>query len=309
MIRVSVIIPCYNVEDYVADCIQSVLNQTYSNTEIICVENNSTDRTAWIVKEFADKYPGKITFLHENKQGAPAARNRGLSVARGEWIQFLDADDKLLPDKIKNQVHEIENSSDTFDIIISPLTRNLANGKIVHIEIASEVWTGLVTSRAGSTCSNLYKKEALDKINGWDETRVSSQEAWLLFDLLKQGAKVRLFDKDETFVNERSSGSISKTNRSGNWERYLTFRKEIWDYLKEKNLLSPELEKKLKGYIFDSIRMIYREDEARAKDLYTRIVKPVFTPVPSDATSGKYIFLFHLLGFSLTEKLFAIRRS
>jgi glycosyltransferase involved in cell wall biosynthesis len=306
MTLVSIIIPCYNVENYVAECLDSALQQTYTNTEIICVENNSTDNTFSIVKDYAARYLGKITLLQETKQGAPAARNKGLTAAQGEWIQFLDADDRLLPGKIERQVEEIEKSGESFDIIISPLTRVLVSSKIVHIEIAPEVWAGLITSRAGSTCSNLYKKDILTKINGWDETRVSSQEAWLLFALLKNNAKVKLFDKDETIVNERSSGSISKTNRSGNWERYLVFRKEIWDYLKEKGKLTPALEAKLKGYIFDSIRMIYKENPRQACKLFLDVVKPNFFPVPSDATSKKYILIYRLLGFSATEKLFSI---
>lgn len=303
---VSIIIPCYNVENYIAACIESALKQTHPETEIICIDNNSTDKTVETLRSYKAKYPEKIQLLSETKQGAPAARNLGLQAAKGEWIQFLDADDILLPDKIKNQVVAIRSAKENFDVVVAPLTRILISSQIVHINIAKEVWYGLITSRAGSTCSNLYKKEALLKINGWDESRISSQEAWLLFDLLKSGVNVMLFDKDETVVNERASGSISNTNRSGNWERYLVFRKEIWDYLKQEGKLTLELENKLKGYIFDSIRMIYRENQKKSQELYNNYVKTSFFPVPSDATSRKYIYILKFLGFNRTEKLFTV---
>jgi glycosyltransferase involved in cell wall biosynthesis len=306
MILVSIVIPCFNVENYLVECLESVLHQSYQNTEIICIENNSSDKTPLILKEYAGKYPTRITLLTELKQGAPAARNKGLALAKGEWIQFLDADDKLLPEKIKNQVAEIENIQNSADVLISPLTRVFPSSEVIHIGISDEIWTGIVTSRAGSTCSNLYKKELLVKIKGWDETRESSQEAWLLFTLLKNGASVHFFNKDETVVNARSTGSISNTNRQENWQRYLFFRKEIWDYLKSKDQLSPQLETKLKGYIFDSVRMIYKTDKRRATELFNTLIKFNFTPVVSDATSALYIFLFKLMGFSLTEKLFSI---
>lgn len=306
MILISIIIPCYNVEHYITECIESVLTQTYKEIELICVDNNSTDNTFNILFDYEKKYSDKIIITKELKKGAPAARNKGLSLAKGEWIQFLDADDRLLSDKIKDQIKEIQSFKGPIDILISPLTRILTSSKIVHIEIAKEIWMGLITSRAGSTCSNLYRKEFLNKIAGWDETRKSSQEAWLLFTLLKNGAYIHFFNKDETIVNERSEGSISKTNRGENWYRYLIFRKEVWDYLKKEKKLSSQLELKIKGYIFDSIRMIYKTDPIQAKKLFKDIVIPNFTPVYSDATSYIYIYFFRILGFSTTEKLFSV---
>ena len=100
---VSVVIPCYNVETYIEECLESVLKQTYSEIEIICIENNSEDRTLEKLIQFKDRFPDKIIVDHETKKGAAAARNKGLSLVRGNWIQFLDADDLLMPNKIEHQ--------------------------------------------------------------------------------------------------------------------------------------------------------------------------------------------------------------
>ena len=104
---VSVIIPCFNVEDYISECIESVVSQSYHELEIICIDNNSTDYTWSLLLDLKNKYP-KIVVAQEMKKGANAARNKGLSVANGDWIQFLDADDLISESKIKHQLNLIQ---------------------------------------------------------------------------------------------------------------------------------------------------------------------------------------------------------
>jgi len=98
--RVSVIIPAYNGDRYLNEAIDSVLNQTYSNTEIIVVDDGSTDRTQQQLRS----YGARIRSVYQNNQGVAAARNHGLQLAQGELIAFLDQDDVLLPHKLALQV-------------------------------------------------------------------------------------------------------------------------------------------------------------------------------------------------------------
>jgi glycosyltransferase involved in cell wall biosynthesis len=98
--RVSVIIPAYNCAEYIAETIESVLNQTYSDYEIIVVDDGSTDATREIVQAYGDR----LQYIYQKNQGAAAARNRGTRLARGELIAFLDGDDLFLPDKLAAQV-------------------------------------------------------------------------------------------------------------------------------------------------------------------------------------------------------------
>lgn len=89
-ILISVIIPVYNAEKYIAQCIENILYQSYKNIEIIIVDDGSTDRTS----EIANQYT-QIKYLHQQKQGVSAARNKGIDAANGEYIHFMDADDLL----------------------------------------------------------------------------------------------------------------------------------------------------------------------------------------------------------------------
>ncbi|HEY9637579.1 MAG TPA: glycosyltransferase family A protein [Coleofasciculaceae cyanobacterium] len=101
MPKVSIITPLYNKITYVVDTIQSVLSQTYSDWEMLIVDNGSTDGSWEKAQAIQDS---RIHFLQSPKQGPGATRNYGLSLAQGEWVQFLDADDLLEPDHLKQQL-------------------------------------------------------------------------------------------------------------------------------------------------------------------------------------------------------------
>lgn len=114
--KISVIIPCYNVEKYLKECLDSVLNQTFKDYEIICIEDCSTDNTKMILKEYA----GKIQIVeNEKNQGLAVSRNIGLSYANGEFIYFLDSDDTISEDCLKILYDRI--SEDKSDIAMSQI--------------------------------------------------------------------------------------------------------------------------------------------------------------------------------------------
>lgn len=98
--RISLIIPVYNVEHYLKECLNSVLDQTYKNLEIICINDGSTDSSLKILENYA-KYDRRVVILNQNNQGQGAARNRGIEISTGEYIFFLDADDYIMPDTIE----------------------------------------------------------------------------------------------------------------------------------------------------------------------------------------------------------------
>jgi glycosyltransferase involved in cell wall biosynthesis len=102
---VSIIIPLYNAEDYIAETIKSAINQTWQNKEIIIVDDGSTDNSLAIAKGFEN---GFVKVFIQKNSGASAARNKGLTQAKGNYIQFLDADDLLSADKIENQVNLLQ---------------------------------------------------------------------------------------------------------------------------------------------------------------------------------------------------------
>ena len=95
MIKFSVIIPVYNVEKYLQECLKSILEQTYNNYEIILVDDGSTDSSGKICDEYAQKYPNIHTY-HQVNQGQSVARNMGVKKAEGEYIWFVDSDDVII---------------------------------------------------------------------------------------------------------------------------------------------------------------------------------------------------------------------
>lgn len=117
---VSVIIPVYNMENFINECVDSVISQSYSNVEIILVNDGSTDNSLIICEEISQKNQNVILISQEN-QGVSAARNAGMDVSKGDFIVFLDADDTLPPDAITQLMDAaIKNKSDMAIGKISP---------------------------------------------------------------------------------------------------------------------------------------------------------------------------------------------
>lgn len=95
--KVSVIIPAYNVEEYIGQCLESILNQTYKDFEVVIVDDGSNDRTVEIIEQYQNKN-SNISLLRQKNSGQSIARNKGLSVAKGEYIVYIDSDDWLASD-------------------------------------------------------------------------------------------------------------------------------------------------------------------------------------------------------------------
>ena len=94
---ISIIVPIYNVEKYIADCLDSIVNQTYKDIEIICVNDCTMDNSMTIVKEFAENDKRIKIINNEKNRGLGGARNAGLEIANGEYFMFVDSDDMIAP--------------------------------------------------------------------------------------------------------------------------------------------------------------------------------------------------------------------
>lgn len=92
---ISIVIPVYNVENYLARCLDSILAQKYPNIEILCINDGATDSSAEILKAYARKYAPVLRVISQNNQGLSGARNRGIKEAKGEWLLFVDSDDYI----------------------------------------------------------------------------------------------------------------------------------------------------------------------------------------------------------------------
>ncbi len=108
---VSVIVPLYNAEKYIEETMESILNQTYKNIEIVIVDDGSKDQSSSIVKNFKKKYPEQIKYILQENQGVSVARNTGIENANGEYISFLDSDDLWHSTKIEKQMESMHKNN------------------------------------------------------------------------------------------------------------------------------------------------------------------------------------------------------
>ncbi|WDE98200.1 glycosyltransferase [Lentisphaera profundi] len=297
---ISVIIPCFNVEDYIQECLESVYQQTYVNLEVICIDNKSSDTTWAKLQELKNTYPTLI-LEEEIKPGAPAARNKGLALAKGEWIQFLDADDLLLQDKLTHQMSLIKTET---NMIVATSFRRNTNGHEKSMSINRDAWLGLFSTSLGITSANLWKKDLLVEVNGWNDSLKSSQEYNLMFRCLQNDANICFDDKPLTIIRERESGQISQSNPGPKWIRYIELRKNILSYLKENNpVIIKENNTFFQQRLFNAIRTLYPHAPQRAISFHHELIDKKFRPSVDGTNTKNYILMYNILGFRLTEKI------
>ena len=198
---VSILIPCYNAEKWVGDAIRSALAQAYARKEVIVVDDGSSDRSLEVIKSFGDL----ISWETGPNRGANAARNRLLELSRGEWLQYLDADDYLLPTKVEVQIEVARRTG--CDLVVSPC--DSAGG--MQNEPSSYVpWLDFMDWRLGKTTSNLWRKEAILAVGGWRPSLACGQEYELLFRMLKGGARVAYCSHVLAFARSVNPVSVSR---------------------------------------------------------------------------------------------------
>lgn len=128
---VSVIVPVYNVEKYLKRCIDSILNQSYSNLEIILVDDGSTDNSGKIVDEYGN-LDKRIRVIHQKNQGLSAARNTGLEIMHGEYVTFIDSDDYVTNDYVSYLYKLISQTNFSCKMSLCSLMNVYASGKKVN---------------------------------------------------------------------------------------------------------------------------------------------------------------------------------
>ncbi|MGB3294822.1 MAG: glycosyltransferase [Phormidesmis sp.] len=192
--QVSVIIPCFNAEKWLTESIDSCFNQTYRDIEIVVVDDGSTDGSLDIIKGYGDRL---IWHSHPN-QGSNPTRNQGLSMASGDYVLFLDADDYILPERIEKQVGCFERTG--ADVVFSSVRsqKHYPDGRIVlgdpsderYYRPGDDVLESLITSRRlAHNLSPMFTRDILEKVGGWDETVKCSQDRDLLLSVALAKAK------------------------------------------------------------------------------------------------------------------------
>ncbi|MBN7768882.1 glycosyltransferase family 2 protein [Marinobacter daepoensis] len=203
---VTVIVPAYNAEKYIAETLTSICNQTYAPLEIIVVDDGSTDRTAEIIKT---DFPN-VRYVHQVNSGSCAApRNNGLSLASGAYVTFLDADDIMTPDKIKTQVMELE--ANPYAVMTISNYRNFSidkhepdhfstcpriSGELKKANTAYLTLTPegcraiMIDENFTSACSPLYRRKHLIDEKGYDISLRACEDFHLNYRIAMRGTVI-----------------------------------------------------------------------------------------------------------------------
>lgn len=190
MVKVSIIIPVYNGERYVSEAIDSVLNQTYKDFEIIVIDDGSKDDTLNILMRYVEKIKWKT---QENK-GQASAINKGIKMAKGKYIAYLDADDVCLPERFENQVKYLDEHPDV-GLVYADFYQTDENGKIRRT-VKSRPPDNFVLLQEDyigrSTC--MHKRECLDEVGLFDES-ITGDDDWDMWIRISEKFRMGYIDK------------------------------------------------------------------------------------------------------------------
>jgi glycosyltransferase involved in cell wall biosynthesis len=217
---VSILIPAYNAENWITDSIQSAISQTWKRKEIIVLDDGSRDGTAAVAREFASK---EVMVTSTENQGSAAARNRVLSLSQGDYIQWLDADDLLAPDKIERQLAAIH-SADDKQILLSGSWAYFNYRTRYARFVPNSLWNDLspVDWLVRKMSENLHmqtatwltSRELTEAAGPWD-TRLQSDDDGEYFCRVLMASKGTRFVPDAK-VFYRTTPSLSRVSYIGN---------------------------------------------------------------------------------------------
>ena len=243
---VSIIIPVYKVEKYLAQCIESVLSQDYSNIEVILVDDGSPDKCGLICDEFAKK-DSRITVIHKQNEGLSSARNSGIDIAKGKYISFIDSDDYISEKYISTMINEF--SDNNTDLVICSyyyvyshehntdslrLSRQNNHTKEMFsgMDLITNRFTNLRVHYTVST-NKLYKTELFNHTRF--EKGVLHEDEFIYRSIMEQCKQVVVIDEPLYYYRQRTD-SIMSNYSVKNFEYNLIWMSREIDYYKSQKM-------------------------------------------------------------------------
>lgn len=247
--KVSIIIPIYNVERYLERCLDSIISQTYSNIEIICVNDGSTDSSGLILSKYKSK-DNRIIIISTENGGLSRARNIGIKLATGEFFMFIDSDDYIEPNMVEKLVETIKTENSDIvkctnflekqdGIIIKVEDNYIKNKLLTKEEIEKQIIANVINDEILSyVCVLIIRKEALFKTNLFNEKLRILEDKAFFIELILTIKNIYFLDVPlyHYMINEKS---ITKSKKSVTRNIYSLL--EGWSYvngLLEKNKLT-----------------------------------------------------------------------
>ncbi|NJL19684.1 MAG: glycosyltransferase [Leptolyngbyaceae cyanobacterium SM1_3_5] len=310
---VSILIPCYNADRWIAQAIESALNQTYPHKEVIVVDDGSTDRSLEIIKSFGEQ----IRWETGKNQGGNVARNRLLNLSTGEWIQYLDADDYLLPNKIKKQIEFLVQNPDT-EVIYSPhITEELEQQEIIHtppalanLPLPHDLWLLAIQWKLPQTGGLLFNKQALVDINGWREDLKHCQDYDLYVRLLMADKQFAYCSEAGAVYRWWCSGTVTRRKIAEIYRDRLGIQDAIEAHLSSSNQLCSVRQDAINQARFEYARRIYDWDKQWAAQVAASLKQQHPSFLPSEHVAPKtYRLAYQAVGFAGAEYVAQLRRS
>lgn len=212
---VSILIPAYNAERWIADTIRSALQQTWPNKEIIVVDDGSKDRTLWVARRFE---PAGVKVVSKSNEGAAATRNAAYALSRGDFIQWLDADDLLSPNKIEVQLEALGCDRDPRVLLSSPWAYFAYRPKRARFSPTS-LWQDLsptewLLRKLGGnlhmqTATWLTSRVLADAAGPWDTRMLSDDDGEFFCRVLIASKGTRFVPQANVYYRSAASGRLS----------------------------------------------------------------------------------------------------
>ena len=202
---VSIIIPCYNKEKHVKEAVESAINQTYKNVEIVCIDDASTDNSRSVLKELAEKYDNIVLIEENDNIGVCRARNKAIEVASGEYILPLDADDTIEPSYVEKAIN-VFSENPNIDVVYSRVKSLITKKELFKLCSEHHLLYGNFI-----TCSSVFKKSDFQKVGGYDISfdKIGCEDWDLYLKFFENGLK--FYQIDEVLFNYRQKIDKNRT--------------------------------------------------------------------------------------------------
>lgn len=308
--KVSILIPCYNAEQWIRQAIESALGQTYANKEIIVVDDGSTDNSLATIQSFGSA----IRWETGPNRGGNLARNRLLELSTGEWLQYLDADDYLLPSKIEKQVYHLSQLPNV-DILYSPSILEYHQPdrtwqEVLLIPPPHDPWILLARWYLPQTGSPLWRKQTIIDVGGWKTDQPCCQEHELYLRLLMANKRFDYCEHAGSVYRQWSDQTVCTRNQSEVFRQRLAIEERLEAYLWNSQNLNKERQYAINQARFECARKIWTNDKQWALKITDNIRKNSLKFIPSGKSAPKiYQIIYQYLGFSIAENLAATKRS
>jgi len=304
---VSILIPCFNAERWVAQAIESALAQTWPNKEVIVVDDGSTDGSLKVIQSFGDR----IRWETGPNRGGNVTRNRLLELARGEWVQYLDADDYLLPDKVAAQVNYLATQPPT-DVLYGLVTKEDWTERGVTRELQRfpephDPWILLVRWYLPQTGGPLWRKAALEAVGGWRPDQPCCQEHELYLRLLMAGKSFTYCPLNGAIYRIWSSNTVCHRDQPKVRRRRLAITQQAEDHLRARRELTPARRDAVNMARFQMARLAWRHDQGEAMEIMRTVRQsdPQFRPLTNQPGGhhppAMYRLLWRCFGFRWAE--------